>query len=149
MDKTHEEMMRHMKYDRCDSFLDTTTNQMLLDLLADYDSGQLNEIIIGLEKMLYTNVYNNPKYTSAQMRQIRVGLEEDVDVSIYADPKYTAMQMEQIRVGLECEIDVSVYADPKYDWKEMDVIRYCLKHRLDLGEIGNTLICAKNRKAND
>lgn len=146
MDKN---MQRTKKYDEYDGFLDITTSQMLLDLLADYDSGQLNEIIIGLEKWLYTNVYDNPKYTSAQMRQIRVGLEEDVDVSIYADPKYTAIQMEQIRVGLECEIDVSVYADPKYDWKEMDVIRYCLKHRLDLGEIGNTLICAKNRKAND
>ena len=62
-------------------------------------------------------------YDSDQMREIRIGLERGLDVSVYADPKYNVYQMQQIRIGLERGLDVSVYADPKYNCMQMQVMR--------------------------
>ena len=66
-----------------------------------------------------TRMYEQQGFDSFQLSEIRLGLERSVDVSIYADRSYHWGQMQMIRNGLERCLDVSKYADPQVSLNDM------------------------------
>lgn len=67
------------------------------------------------------------QFDKGQQEQIILGLENNVDISIYAKDCFDPVQMEEIRKGLEDKLDVSIYAKKEYDWTQMRQIRLALK----------------------
>lgn len=60
------------------------------------------------------------RFDSQQLKQIEIGLEKGIDVSKYADPCYDVDQMLEIRWGLEDGVDVNAYTDPELNAREME-----------------------------
>lgn len=77
---------------------------------TSFDTAQLEEIKLGKEQFLDTEIYARNTYNWMQMREIRKGLLTKVDVSLYKNPLFTAPQMKEIRLGLADRLDVSSYA---------------------------------------
>ena len=103
----------------------------------EYNSDQIEQILLGLEKGLDVSIYENPKYDSNQMEQIRFGLLENLDVSIYATPEYNYEQMHKIHMGLKKEVDVTLYANPQLDSNQMALILQGLEDSLDVKKYNN------------
>ena len=97
-----------------------------------FDSQQMKEIRLGLEKGLDVSIYAKPKFKSSQMEQIRFGLEKGLNAHIYAKPEFDYEQMRQIRLGLERGLDVSIYAKTEFDWSQMQEIRLSLEKSSDV-----------------
>ena len=71
-----------------------------------FNEGQKNEILNGLEDNLDVSIYAKPEFDEYQMNVIRFGLKQKLDVSIYTTTEFNDMQMNQIRAGLFEKINV-------------------------------------------
>lgn len=91
--------------------------------VSDFDTQQMYQIQIGLNKELDVSAYADPKFDAYQMFEIRYGLEDGLDITKYADPKFNDNQMREIRFGLKQGLDVTKYADPKFNDCQMFEIR--------------------------
>lgn len=92
-----------------------------------YNTEQLEEIRLGLEKGLEIRPYLSKEFRGASISEICKGLDEGVDVSVYAKIEYNWQQMYEIRQGMKERVDISQYCSSFYSWQQMREIRLGLE----------------------
>lgn len=66
---------------------------------------------MGVDEVIMKKLEESGKFDSQQMKQIRIGLEKGLDVSIYAKPEFDWRQIRQISTDLGEDLDLKEWME--------------------------------------
>lgn len=107
-----------------------------------FSSGQLKEILEGIEDGSPVEWYARKEFSPKQMYQIRISFRGPgfsmKDIELFAKPEFSAEQMWEIKDGIFNGLtreQVSVYAKPEFSSNQMNVIKWGFMEEMSMKQV--------------